>query len=133
MHYKSLYPPLPAFNDQNVHDFIFSAPAQKEQPDDKDLLIDPLALKKWTKGQFRERVYDCTTALVTPVAQGGLGLAPEGEMVAIMSTNCLVSPSVNMGAWHTYRRATQGIHYSRALAPPGGDPVRPHPGVLDRV
>ncbi|EIW59202.1 acetyl-CoA synthetase-like protein [Trametes versicolor FP-101664 SS1] len=89
MHYKSLYPPLPAFEDQNVHDFIFSAPAQKEQPDDKDLLIDPLALKKWTKGQFRERVYDCTTALVTPAMEGGLGLAPEGEMVAIMSTNCL--------------------------------------------
>ena len=91
MHYKSLYPPLPTFEDQNVHDYMFGSLAHKDQPDSKELFIDPLAVKKWTKGEFRERVYDCATALLTPVAEGGLGLAPEGEMVAIMSTNCLVS------------------------------------------
>ncbi|KAI0632176.1 acetyl-CoA synthetase-like protein [Trametes polyzona] len=89
MHYKSLYPPLPTFEDQNVHDYMFGSLAHKDQPDSKELFIDPLAVKKWTKGEFRERVYDCATALLTPVAEGGLGLAPEGEMVAIMSTNCL--------------------------------------------
>ncbi|KAI0372226.1 acetyl-CoA synthetase-like protein [Pilatotrama ljubarskyi] len=88
MHYKSLYPPIPAFKDQNAHDFVFSSPGLQD-PEDKVLLIDPLARKKWSKNELKERVYDCTTALLTPVAEGGLGLAPEGEMVAIMSTNCL--------------------------------------------
>ncbi|KAI0335845.1 acetyl-CoA synthetase-like protein [Cubamyces sp. BRFM 1775] len=88
MHYKSLYPALPPVKDVNVHDFVFSSPALQE-PEDKVLLIDPLAGKKWSKNEFRDRVYDCATALRTPVADGGLGFAPEGEMVAIMSTNCL--------------------------------------------
>ncbi|KAI0766413.1 acetyl-CoA synthetase-like protein [Trametes elegans] len=88
MHYKSLYPPLPPIKEQNVHDFVFSSPALQD-PEDKVLLIDPLTGKKWKKNEFRERVYDATTALLTPVVEGGLGFAPEGEIVAIMSTNCL--------------------------------------------
>ena len=90
MHYTSLYPALPPVKDVNVHDFVFSSPALQE-PEDKVLLIDPLAGKKWSKNEFRERVYDCATAFE---ADGGLGFAPEGEMVAIMSTNCLVSNPV---------------------------------------
>ena len=90
MHYKSPYPPLPPIPEKNVHDFIFSSPALTD-PADKLLLIDPLVGKGWRKNEFKERVFDCATALVTSVAEGGLGFAPEGEMVGIMSTNCLVS------------------------------------------
>ncbi|KAI0720518.1 acetyl-CoA synthetase-like protein [Cerioporus squamosus] len=88
MHYKSPYPPLPPVPDRNVHDFIFSSPALTD-PGDKLILIDPLNGKKWYRDEFKERVYDCATALVTPVSEGGLGFSPEGEMVGIMSTNCL--------------------------------------------
>lgn len=94
MHYKSLYPPFPPLEDQNLHDFIFGSNAQRNESEDKLQLMNPVTLKKWTKSQFRERVTNCTTALVTPEAQGGLGLAYEGEMVAIMSTNCMVSSLV---------------------------------------
>ncbi|RPD62445.1 acetyl-CoA synthetase-like protein [Lentinus tigrinus ALCF2SS1-7] len=88
MHHKSPFPPLPPVPDQNVHDFMFSSPALTD-PQDKLLLIDPLNGKKWWRDEFKERVYDCATALVTPVTEGGLGFSPEGEMVGIMSTNCL--------------------------------------------
>ncbi|KAI0647999.1 acetyl-CoA synthetase-like protein [Trametes meyenii] len=88
MHFTPRYPPLPPVQDQNVHDFIFSS-AAVQAPEDKVLFIDPLAGKQWSKNEFQKRVYDCTTALLTPVAEGGLGFLPEGEMVAIMSTNCL--------------------------------------------
>ncbi|CDO76103.1 hypothetical protein BN946_scf184649.g29 [Trametes cinnabarina] len=88
MHYKSLFPPLPPIEDQNVHNFIFNSPALQE-PEDKVLLIDPFGGKTWKKNEFKERVYDCATAFLTPESQGGFGFAPEGEMVAIMSPNCL--------------------------------------------
>ncbi|OSD07162.1 acetyl-CoA synthetase-like protein [Trametes coccinea BRFM310] len=88
MHYKSLFPPLPPVPDTNAHDFIFNSPALQE-PEDKVLLIDPFGGKTWKKNEFKERVYDCATAFLTPESQGGFGFAPEGEMVAIMSPNCL--------------------------------------------
>ncbi|KAI0766416.1 acetyl-CoA synthetase-like protein [Trametes elegans] len=88
MHYKSRYPPLPPLKDENIHDFVFGSP-EMQSPDDKTLFIDPLANTSWTKNEFRERVYDAATAFLTPVAEGGLGFAPAGEIVAIMSVNCL--------------------------------------------
>ncbi|TFK91928.1 acetyl-CoA synthetase-like protein [Polyporus arcularius HHB13444] len=88
MHYKSPYPPLPPVPDCNVHDFLFSSPALTD-PEDKLILIDPLNGKNWHKNEFKERVFDCATALVTAESEGGLGFSPEGEMVGIMSTNCL--------------------------------------------
>lgn len=90
MIFKSPYPPLPPVPDRNVHEFMFSSPALTD-PQDKLILIDPLNGKNWRRNEFKERVYDCATALVTPVSEGGLGFSPEGEMVGIMSTNCLVS------------------------------------------
>ncbi|KAI9058427.1 acetyl-CoA synthetase-like protein [Trametes sanguinea] len=88
MHYKSLFPPLPLVPDQNAHDFIFNSPALQE-PEDKVLLIDPFGGRSWKKNEFKERVYDCATAFLAPESEGGFGFAPEGEMVAIMSPNCL--------------------------------------------
>ena len=89
MHYTSPYPPLPPVPEQNVHDFIFGSAALNE-PEDKLLFIDPLAGKSWRKSEFVQRVYDCATALRTPVSEGGLGFAEEGEMVGIMSENSFV-------------------------------------------
>ena len=90
MHYKSRYPPPPPTPIINIHDLVFNSPAQQE-PADKLQFVEPLAGKKWSRNEFRERVHDCATALVAPVADGGLGFAHEGEMVAVMSTNCVVS------------------------------------------
>ena len=92
MYYKSPYPDPPSLPDTNIHDFVFSGPGQTE-PEDRLQFIEPLAGRKWYRDEVRERIHDCTTALVTPHADGGLGLAPEGEMVAVMSTNCVVRPS----------------------------------------
>ena len=94
MHHKSLLPPLPPLPETNVHNFIFSSPGLTD-PTDKVLLIEPLSGRRWYRDEFKERVYDATTALLTPVSEGGLGLAPEGEMIAIMSTNCLVSTGMS--------------------------------------
>ena len=90
MHHKSPFPPLPPLPEVNVHDFLFSSPALNT-PEDKLLLVEPLSGKRWYRDEFKERVYDVATALLAPVSEGGLGLAQEGEMVAIMSTNCIVS------------------------------------------
>lgn len=127
MHYKSLYPPLPRIPGCNVHDFIFASDALKSS-EDKVLFIDPLAAKSWRKHEFKERVYDCATALVTPVSEGGLGFAPEGEMVGIMSTNCLVS-KVNSLA----RRRAAGRHLEaggREYKLPSLSPCSASPGLL---
>ncbi|KAI1789578.1 acetyl-CoA synthetase-like protein [Ganoderma leucocontextum] len=88
MHHKSLFPPLPPLPETNIHNFMFSSPGLTD-PADKVLLIDPLSGRRWHRDEFKERVYDAATALLTPVSEGGLGLGPEGEMIAIMSTNCL--------------------------------------------
>ena len=72
---------------------------------DRLQFIEPLAGRKWYRDEVRERIHDCTTALVTPHADGGLGLAPEGEMVAVMSTNCVVRPSQRkIEKWPGYQR-----------------------------
>ncbi|KAI0640953.1 acetyl-CoA synthetase-like protein [Trametes meyenii] len=88
MHFKSPYPPLPPIPLQNAHQVIFSSPALQTN-EDQLLFLEPLTGKQWSKRDFRQRVYDCTTALLTPVAEGGLGFDPSQEMVAIMSINCL--------------------------------------------
>nr|VWO94822.1 Acyl-CoA ligase AFT1-1 (EC (AF-toxin biosynthesis protein 1-1) [Ganoderma boninense] len=90
MHYKSPLPPLPPIPETNVHDFMFSSPGLTD-PADKVLLIEPLSGRRWHRDEFKERVYDAATALLTPVSEGGLGFAPQGEMIAIMSTNSVVS------------------------------------------
>ena len=90
MHYKSRYPPLLPTPAVNIHDYVFNA-APQQDPADKVQFIEPLAGRRWYKNEVRERIFDCATALVAPEEEGGLGFAPEGEMVAVMSTNCVVS------------------------------------------
>lgn len=122
MHYKSPYPPLPPVPDCNVHDFLFSSPALTD-PQDKLILIDPLNGKNWHKNEFKERVFDCATALVTAESEGGLGFSPEGEMIGIMSTNCLVSTSDFPLGSKLHPDRTQGIHHPRPFAVQGRDPL----------
>ncbi|KAI0669049.1 acetyl-CoA synthetase-like protein [Trametes maxima] len=88
MHYKSRYPPLPHIPVQNAHEAIFDSPALRTN-EDQVLFVEPLADKQWSKRDFCQRVYDCTTALLAPVAEGGLGFDPDREMVGIISINCL--------------------------------------------
>ena len=120
MHYKSRYPPPPPTPIINIHDLVFTSPAQPE-PADKLQFVEPLAGRKWSRNEFRERVHDCATALVAPVADGGLGFAHEGEMVAVMSTNCVVStvPPQHPSSVHSGRCAFPARGRGRARGDAG--------------
>jgi hypothetical protein len=86
-----MYPPVPPFEDHNVHNTIFYRPEQAEWPN-YTLYIDAITGRKQTYYDFLERVYDAATFLDTPVSEGGLGIkAEEGEVIGILSDNCIVS------------------------------------------
>ncbi|KAH9933123.1 acetyl-CoA synthetase-like protein [Epithele typhae] len=87
MHYTSLYSPPPPTPVVNLHDFVFDSPAYNEP--DKVIFIEPLAGRQWYRDEVRQRINEGATALVTPEADGGFGLSPDGELVAVMSTNCV--------------------------------------------
>ena len=90
MHYRSPYPPLPPLPEVNAQDFIYTS---RGIPDSVDTpqFFEPVAGKRWTRREVREWIYDAATALHTPLSEGGFGLAHEGEIVALMSTNSAVS------------------------------------------
>ncbi|KAK7030386.1 hypothetical protein VNI00_014130 [Paramarasmius palmivorus] len=95
-------PVVPASEPFNVFDVIFNRPEQQEWKD-YTLYIDGATGKALKYSEFRRRIADATTALGTPVTQGGLGLGvygapqaredgtldgPVPDMVGIMSENC---------------------------------------------
>ncbi|EEB92720.1 hypothetical protein MPER_08731 [Moniliophthora perniciosa FA553] len=86
MYLKSPYPDPPPVVDLNAHYAFFHRPEQAQWPD-FTFQIDAATDKKHTYKEFVERVKAGATALGTPVADGGLGLSPEGEMIGIMSEN----------------------------------------------
>ena len=89
MYLKSPYPDVPPMPDMNVHQLCFSRP---EQADWKDytLHISAKTGRRRTYQEFLDRLQLGMTALGAPVAEGGLGLIGNGEMVGIMSPNSLV-------------------------------------------
>ncbi|KAH7915463.1 hypothetical protein BJ138DRAFT_1109674 [Hygrophoropsis aurantiaca] len=89
MYHKSLFPDIPTFPEQNVHNLLFNRPEQQSWPD-YTLYVDALIGQRRSYREFLDRVRDGGTALGAPVEQGGLGLNPGGkEIVAILSENCL--------------------------------------------
>ncbi|ESK94691.1 4-coumarate- ligase [Moniliophthora roreri MCA 2997] len=86
MYLKSPYPDPPPVVDLNAHYAFFHRPEQA-QWSDFTFQIDAATDKKRTYKEFVGRVKAGATALSTPVADGGLGLSSEGEMVGIMSEN----------------------------------------------
>lgn len=93
MYYKSLYPDLPTdLPSQNFHHLLFHRQEQKDWDLDYTLHIDAVTGKKRSYREFYEQVMDGATALGSPVSEKGLGLNGEaGEIVGILSENCLVS------------------------------------------
>jgi acyl-CoA synthetase (AMP-forming)/AMP-acid ligase II len=91
MHIKSTYPEVPPLQDTNAHLALLRRPGQVDWPD-FTFLIDARTGKTRTFREFEERVKYAATALGTPVIQGGLGLSAEnGDVIGIMSDNCMVS------------------------------------------
>ncbi|OCH91856.1 acetyl-CoA synthetase-like protein [Obba rivulosa] len=84
----SLYPPLEALPDQNIHDFLFNSPV-KPPLEDWTVYIDAVTDKRTSRRDFGERVRDGATALGSWISVGGLELGPYGEMVGILSHNCM--------------------------------------------
>lgn len=88
---KSIYPDPPTPPEINVHEVLFRRPDQAGWTD-YTIHIDSTTGRKRSSREFLERVYDGATALGASVSQGGLGLrAEDGEMVGILSENCMVS------------------------------------------
>lgn len=92
MYMKSIYPEIPAYEEQNVHNVLFNRPNQKDWKN-HTLYIDSVTGKKTSFREFHERVIDGATALGAPITQNGLGLkAEDGEMVGILGENSMVCP-----------------------------------------
>jgi hypothetical protein len=91
MHISSMYPPVTPLGDLNVHNVIFRRPDQAEWPD-YTVYIDAATGRRQTFYEVLERIYDGATFLGTPVSEGGLGIkADDGEIVGILSDNCMVN------------------------------------------
>jgi hypothetical protein len=79
---KSLFPPLPEQEPENVHDFCF----RRRAADKQDYTYTIFEGRKQSFRQFRERVQHATTAIGAPISAGGLGLSREsGQMVGLLS------------------------------------------------
>lgn len=90
MYLKSIYPEVPAYEEQNAHDFLFNRPDQKDWRN-HTLYIDSVTGRKRSFREFHERVIDGATALGAPSIYNGLGLKVEdGEMVGILGENSMV-------------------------------------------
>ncbi|OBZ68897.1 putative 4-coumarate--CoA ligase 1 [Grifola frondosa] len=89
MHYKSLFPPVPPLPEQNAHDFILD-PMGQGHDIDHVLHVDASTGRKRTRREFKQRVRDAATALVSPPSDGGFGIGiDQGEIIGILSHNCL--------------------------------------------
>jgi hypothetical protein len=91
MPYRSLYPDIPVIAPQNFHHLLFHRADQKEWNLDHTVHIDATTNEKRSYREFYEQVMDGATALGSPVSEQGLGLdGKDGEIVAILSENCMV-------------------------------------------
>jgi hypothetical protein len=86
---KSPYPDLPELPEANAYYTFFKRPDQAQWPD-FTLHIDVKTGQRRRYSEFLKRIEDLATSLATPVSQGGLELEPEGELVGILSENCMV-------------------------------------------
>jgi long-subunit acyl-CoA synthetase (AMP-forming) len=92
MYYKSPYPDIPDIPPQNFHHLLFHRQDQKEWNLDYTVHVDAVTGRQISYREFYERVMDGATALGS---EKGLGLNAEaGEVVGILSENCLVSEYV---------------------------------------
>ena len=97
MPYTSLYPTPPPVSDQNHH-YALSG-FETSGPADYVLHIDGLTGRKRTRKEFDERVLHTLTVITAPTSQGGLGLnGNAGDVVGILSFNCMVSLSTSVPA-----------------------------------
>lgn len=90
MYFKSLYPEIPHIPDINYVDFLLARPEVQQWPD-FPAYIDGVTGQKRGFREFVKRIEDAATALGAPVEGGGMGLRGDrGEMVGVLSENCLV-------------------------------------------
>jgi hypothetical protein len=93
MHLQSMYPAAPPASDGNAHHILFPSRDRPTWPD-FTRFIDASTGKRYSDHEFLESICDGATALGTPASEGGLGLrAEDGEIVGILSDNCVVSVS----------------------------------------
>jgi len=100
MYLKSMYPDVPKIPSRNFHHLLFHHPDIR-QWNDYTLFIDAATGRKSTYREFYERVMDGATALGSPISDQGLGLRGEdGEIVGILSENCVVRPLLEFYCIH---------------------------------
>jgi hypothetical protein len=86
---KSLYPDLPELPEANAYHTLFKRPDQVQWPD-FTLHIDVKTGHRRKYSEFLKRIEDLATSLATPASRGGLELKGEGEILGILSENCMV-------------------------------------------
>ena len=102
MYYKSMCPPIPPLPDTNVHHLVFNRPSQQEWPN-YTVFIDALTGQRRRFRELVDRIRDGATSLGADIKHGGLGLRPEnGEIVGILSENCMVRPPYPINATSGY-------------------------------
>jgi hypothetical protein len=94
-HIKSLLPSLPSSTPAiNYYDWLLGRPELQKWPD-FTLHVDGVTGERRHVHAVLERFEQTATALVASPSHGGLGLiAGQGEIVGILSENCLVRLSL---------------------------------------
>ena len=114
MHLQSMYPAAPPASDGNAHHILFPTRDRPTWPD-FTRFIDASTGKRYSDHEFLESVCDGATALGTPASEGGLGLrAEDGEIVGILSDNCVVSVFYALSAPADNRDCVLGIYDTSA-------------------
>lgn len=95
MYYRSLYPPIPQLPPKNYVDFALDRPEVGSFPNCK-VYINANTGEEIRRREFIERFEHAAVGLKAGLRDGGLGLkgqeenAGDGEIVGILSENCLV-------------------------------------------
>ena len=89
MHINSPYPDLPPLPNCNVHHLFFKSPDQAPWPD-YPIHIDAETDEQIMYSQMVHRIEHLSTGLVTPLSDGGLGVAGD-HIVGIIGRNSSVS------------------------------------------
>jgi hypothetical protein len=129
MVFRSLLPPIPDLSLPNAHHLFLNRPDQAEW-EDYILHVDALTGKTRRWSEFKDRVKRGATVLGNP------SLFPHGrgEIVGILSENCIVSCSGSVFEPYTDGKALYvGVRGAYSFAIGRGHSVRSIPGITDPI
>lgn len=131
MHIKSTHLEVPSLSDANAYYALLRRPDQAEWPN-FTFHIDANTGKTRRFREYAERVQYAAMVLGAPVSQGGLGLSAEnGDIIGIMSYNCMVSHYRRFPCHSCLSCATPGLPNLCPCVPLHRNPFCSYIGVID--